>query len=172
MGAEDEATPTQSELIAAVAQLNVTVAALSHTVEQYTGLLQENTAYLKRKVRLLEQADRRRKVAIRVAFATIAADLIVTIIGLVVLHAQAETSHKIRETLRANYVTQQQQAETRFKVLCPLYSFVLSLAKPDVRASLPPDQQKIFDEEIRVFHDGYITLKCTPPLPATSSPTQ
>lgn len=164
MGSDDEVTPTQSELIAAVAQLNVTVAALGNTVSQYTGLLEENTAYLKRKVRLLERADRRRKLAIKVAFATIAADLVATAIGLVVLHLQAETNHKIRESLRVDYITQQQQAETRVKVLCPLYSFVLSLARPEVRASLPPDRQKIYDGEIKIFHDGYITLKCTPPL--------
>lgn len=124
------------------------------------------------KIAALNRADKRRKRSIRWAFATIAADLLVTSIGLFIWHAQADTNRKIQESLKATYVTQQQQAQTRSKVLCPLYAVLLSAAlDPSRTAALSPQQKATLDANVRVIRDGYATLGCPTGPSATGSAT-
>lgn len=65
---------------------------------------------------------------------------------------------------------------TQQQVLCPLYEvFGESIAAdPGQRAALSAAQQKIYDETVKIVHDGYVALDCrpaTPPLPTPSSPS-
>lgn len=92
-------------------------------------------------------------------------DVVLTIIMATVLSGQADTNRQIKESLRENYITQQQQAETRVRVLCPLYALLLTSVDPAKRAALPVDQQKVYDTTVGVIQKGYGTLGCQPPLP-------
>ncbi len=102
-------------------------------------------------------------------FATAAAlflDVILTVVLATVLNGQASTNRQIKESLRQNYATSQQQAQTREKVLCPLYTVLLtSAADPARRAGLSTAGQKQFDASVQTIKDGYATLGCQPPLP-------
>ncbi len=103
------------------------------------------------------------------SFATAAAlflDVILTVVLATVLNGQASTNRQIKESLRQNYATSQQQAQTRVKVLCPLYTVLLtSAADPARRAGLSVAGQKQFDASVQTIKDGYATLGCQPPLP-------
>lgn len=153
------------ELSGAVDQLRDVVGVLTEVVERANESAQENTEYLKLKIAALTKADDRRKRSVRWAFATIAADLLVTSIGLVIWHSQAETNRRIQESLRSTYITQQEQQATRVRVLCPLYSLMLASVDPKARAAMPPAQQKVYDHTVQVIRDGYGTLGCQPQLP-------
>lgn len=156
MSTDAELPPSQADLIAAVAELNASVAALGTLVE-------ENSDYLERKIAALNRADARRKRSIRLAFITIAADLLVTSIGLAIWHQQSDTNQRIQQSLHANYITQQQQADTRVRVLCPLYTVLLAAAKnPQPGAVGTPEQKARFDASVKVIQDGFAALGCDP----------
>lgn len=63
------------------------------------------------------------------------------------------------------YVTQQQQSQTRTRVLCPLYSLLLASFDPAQAQALTPAQRSAY----QVIHDGYTTLGCVG-VPATAPP--
>jgi hypothetical protein len=155
---EESGPTTVQELVAVVTRLDTSV----RTHNESTKL----------KLIALERADRRRRFSIRMAFATIVADLVVTSVGLAVLHNQGLANHRIQESLRQNYTTSQQQAITRTRVLCPLYQVLLASAQDPVRvAALTTQEKKTFEANVRVIRDGYVTLGCQPPLPETPPTT-
>lgn len=144
------------------------ITTLTATFETNSALTAENTEYLQRKIAALDRADRRRKRSIRWAFATIAADLMVTSVGAFIWYTQAETNRKVQASLKATYVTQQQQAQTRTRVLCPLYTVLLAASDDPARiATLTPARKAQFEANVQVIRDGYTTLGCKPDLPAT-----
>jgi hypothetical protein len=160
------------ELAATIAGLVTAIATLTATFEANSALTAENTEYLQKKIAALDKADRRRRFSIRLMFGTIAADLMVTGVGLFILHTQAVTNGRIQESLRQNYTTSQQQAITRTRVLCPLYQVLLASAQDPVRvAALTTQEKKTFEANVRVIRDGYVTLGCQPPLPETPPTT-
>lgn len=63
------------------------------------------------------------------------------------------------------YITASEQARTRVRVLCPLYSLLLASVDPAKRDALPPAQQTVYDHTVQVIQDGYRTLGCQPALP-------
>lgn len=105
----------------------------------------------------------------QLAFATAAGlvlDVILTIVLTVVLNGQADTNRNLQESLRENYVTSQEQAQTRIKVLCPLYEVMLaSTTDPTKRSSLTPAQQKQYDASVKIIKDGFVTLNCPTSTP-------
>ena len=63
------------------------------------------------------------------------------------------------------YVTASEQARTRVRVLCPLYTLLLaSTANPDPRSQSTPAARAQFKAAVKTIQDGYITLGCQPPL--------
>lgn len=111
-----------------------------------------------------ENAARRRSQ--RRTWVTVLLDVALSLVSLVLWHAQADTNHRLQESLRQNYMTQAQQAETRVRVLCPLYTLLLaSTADPTKRAALPAAQRVQYDASVKVIKDGYTALGCRPALP-------
>lgn len=154
------------ELAATIDGLVGAIAGLSTTLETNNAIVENNTAHLKTKIEALAKADARRKRAIRLAFATIAFDLVLTVVVTFLLNSQADANRKIRESLRQNYTTTQQQTVTRVRVLCPLYTVLLAAASDPSRAeTLSAAQRAAFDRNVQVIRDGYTTLGCQPPLP-------
>jgi hypothetical protein len=93
-------------------------------------------------------------------------DVALTIALATVLSGQADTNRRVRESLAQNYITAQQQAATRIKVLCPLYTVLLaSSADPARLAAMTPAQRAQLAASVKVIRDGYTTLGCLPPLP-------
>ena len=106
------------------------------------------------------KAESNRRIVI--ALGVVSTVLTATVIALVaVVIGLNHTNHRLETSLRNDYTTSQQQSVTRTRVLCPLYQFVLAQASPATRAALPPDRQKQYDAELKVFQDGYAALKCT-----------
>jgi Mn2+/Fe2+ NRAMP family transporter len=159
------------ELATTIDGLVVTINALTTALEANNNFVKENTAYLKTKIEALGRADARRKKAIRLLFVAIGFDLALTAVVGFLLHGQAVTNDRIRESLRQNYATTQQQAITRVRVLCPLYSVLLAAAADPARAqTLTAAQKATYEKNVQVIRDGYTTLGCQPELP-TVSPT-
>ena len=80
-----------------------------------------------------------------------------------VLIGQIDTNDRVRKSLAQDYVTAQQQAQTRVKVLCPLYTLLLAVASDPVRlAALPASQRARADVAIQVIRGGYTALGCKP----------
>lgn len=92
-------------------------------------------------------------------------DVTLTIILATVLNGQSNTNHRIQDSLRQNYITQQQQSDTRVRILCPLYSVLLSSASTPPNPPLSPAAQKIRNASVKTIKDGYITLGCQSALP-------
>lgn len=145
-------------------------AGLRESVEALTLALQAAEAKAAADIAAAEQkaaadVDRERRNRKRGAwyfFGALAADLVLSAvsIGLYV---------GVQDSLHQNYVTAQQQAETRSKVLCPLYQVLLTASThPTSNTPGTPEQQAQFEKAVLTIKDGYTRLGCTPKLPASS----
>jgi hypothetical protein len=93
-------------------------------------------------------------------------DFALTIALATVLSGQADTNRRVRESLAQNYTTAQQQAQTRIKVLCPLYTILLASATDPARAvAMTPAQRAQLAVSVKVVRSGYTALGCLPPMP-------
>lgn len=109
------------------------------------------------------RANRRRTVLTAVGLLL---DVALTIALATVLSGQAETNQRVRESLAQNYITSQQQAQTRVKVLCPLYTVLLaSVSDPNRATAMTPAQRAQVAAAVQVVRDGYTALGCLPALP-------
>lgn len=105
--------------------------------------------------------------SLRRAWRIVAFDVLLSLISLGLWYSQVQTNHRLQDSLHQNYITAQQQALTRVKVLCPLYTVLLAAsADPTRRAQLPPSQWPRYDAAVKTIETGYATLGCQPPLPA------
>lgn len=88
-------------------------------------------------------------------------DLTLTIVMATVLNHQADQNHKIQQALSQNYVTAQQQRQTRIDVLCPLYQlFIASVDDPHRTDGMTPDQKARSDRAAVAIHAQYARLGC------------
>jgi hypothetical protein len=121
------------------------------------GELLESVVYLNKAL------SRNRKLAAATAVGLVL-DVVLTIVLATVLSGQANTNKQIKESLRENYVTSQQQAQTRVKVLCPLYEVLLASAS--VQPPAPNSTvEKARADAIKTIKQGYVALECQPKLP-------
>jgi hypothetical protein len=118
----------------------------------------------------LEAENVARRRSQRRTWVTVILDVGLSLVSLTLWHSQSDTSRQLREanrqiqvSLQQNYVTSQQQVQTRRAVLCPLESYLLTLTKLTQRAALPADQQAQYDKAAGLFKDGYATLGCEAP---------
>lgn len=108
--------------------------------------------------------------SLRRAWKLVAFDIALSLVSLALWYSQVQTNHRLQESLHQNYVTAQQQASTRVRVLCPLYEVLLAAAAdPSRRAQLPPSQWPRFDAAVRTIRAGYAALGCQPPLPSPAA---
>lgn len=122
----------------------------------------------RKKAVLREHDDRRRKQ--RLTWAVLGFDVVASVVGLTLWLGQRAADDRIRDSLRQDYVTAQQQDATRVRVLCPLYTLLLaSVSNPTPRSPGTPAQQEQFAKAVKTIKDGYATLGCTPKL--SSFPT-
>lgn len=136
-------------------------------LEELTAGAEELTASLNdlvESVQSLEAKSRVNQRVVAVLSVLVVLKLATIIVLIVALVGLSNANHRVQESLRQNYVTAQQQVETRIKVLCPLYGALVASVNPAMRASLPPEQQKQFDANAKIIKDGYRTLGCQPPL--------
>lgn len=113
------------------------------------------------------EAERRDRRAAHLKFTVVIALLaVLSAVSLGLWYGQHQTNRRLADSLRQNYVTAQQQAQTRVAVLCPLYEVLLASVDPAKRAQLPPEQQAKYDAAVLVIRRGYTTLGCQPPLPS------
>lgn len=117
-----------------------------------------------------EKNQRRRWQRVFVVFGVI--DLVVTVGLATDFSGQAsindqlkKANEQIRESLRQNYVTAQQQQATRKELLCPLYGALLGVASSQPPTPVSPAQQKARDEAISALRKGYAKAACLPVLP-------
>lgn len=111
---------------------------------------------------LVLKAEKR---TVRRTWRVLAFDVVLSLVGLGLWYSQVQTNHRLQESLHQNYVTAQQQAETRVRVLCPLYTVLLAAATdPTPRTPGTPEQQARVARAVQTIQDGYKTLGC-PPLP-------
>lgn len=115
-----------------------------------TTQLQNAIVALTESVGLLLRRDR---VTRRLAVVAVAA--VVSVLAVVGITAKVWTT---------TYVTQKEQTQTRTRVLCPLYTLMVSSVDPAKKAALTPAQVRA----LQVIQDGYDALECksltpTPP---------
>lgn len=123
------------------------------------GGLQTSVVELTRGLR----STRRRTLFIAVS---VLLDLALTVTLATVLSGQADTNRRVRQSLAQNYVTAQQQAQTRVKVLCPLYTLLLASVNDPARATVMTAAQRAqVAVAVQVVRNGYTALGCLPPLP-------
>jgi hypothetical protein len=106
---------------------------------------------------------RSRRFGIVTAFGLVL-DVTITIILATVLNGQAAQNRKIQNSLNQDYITQQQQEQTRVKVLCPLYGLLVTGSTPPPGATSA--ELKQYTATLGIIKTGYVALGCTPPLPA------
>jgi hypothetical protein len=91
-----------------------------------------------------------------------AATIIVLIVVIVNL---AHANSRIQDSLHQNYVTAQQQAQTRVNVLCPLYGLFLGAVAHPQQPAQTETQKAQLAKDTQIIKDGYRSLGCQPPLP-------
>lgn len=107
--------------------------------------LDESVQSLERATRDLVERTGRNRRAIRVAFAGLAVDLVLTVLGVVtVVH--------VIEQGRA-------QNEDRDQ-LCALYGLILDSDTPQRRASMEGEELDRYEQAIDVITEGAVTLDC------------
>lgn len=115
----------------------------------------------------LRQERKDRKRSTRMFLIALAADIVLSLVGFGLWWGQHQANHRIEQSLRQNYVTAQQQVETRTRVLCPTETallVLLSLPRMPSAPVLSAQQQDALTRAIQAFNNGYKALKC-PPLP-------
>lgn len=111
---------------------------------------------------LKSERDKRRRSQRRTRIA-IGFDVLLTVVVATILNSQADTNRRIQESLRQNYITQAQQAQTRVRVLCPLYEVLLGVASDPARSTgMTEAQQARSAAAVKVIEEGYATLGCPP----------
>jgi len=113
------------------------------------------------------RGDLASKRSLRRTWRIVAFDVVLSLVGLALWYSQVQTNHRLEESLHQNYVTAQQQAETRVRVLCPTETallVLLSLPRPATAPALSAPQQKALTSAIQTFTSSYKSLKC-PALP-------
>jgi hypothetical protein len=91
-----------------------------------------------------------------------AATIVVLIVVVVNL---SHTNSRIQESLHLNYVTAQQQAQTRSQVLCPLYGLFLGAVETPSQPVETEQQRQQLAKDLKIIQDGYRSLGCQPALP-------
>lgn len=158
----DVRTEQIADLAATTAELRVAVGALTETVQALPPAIE----------RVGRHSDHNR-IGLWLVSAGFALDIALTITMAFVVVGLVRTNDAVRESLAQDYVTAQQQAQTRVQVLCPLYEVLLAaVANPSPEAQATPAAKAQFDLAVKTIRDGYGTLGCVPPLPpATPSGT-
>lgn len=131
----------------------------------------ETAAALIAEVGNLAGAVRRTRAVNRVLGAVLVLVLALAVTDAFLLRAQAVANQRIERSLAQNYVTAQQQVQTRTQVLCPLYGALVAIASDPTRtAGLTPAQKLRANNAIQVLRNGYTTLGCQPSLTAAVRP--
>lgn len=145
--------------------------------ETIVGLRDDLRASEERNAKALRVEKSKRRKSQWWLLTAIAVDVAITIALATILSGQASTNAhlkaataQIQESLQQNYSTAQQQAETRTRVLCPLYTVLLAATlNPSPRVADTPAQRAQFETAVGTIRAGYATLGCTPALPPASS---
>lgn len=137
-------------------------------VSDNAGSLVREVAALRAQLAVTEGRRRRGAYALWLMSAGFALDIALTITMAFVVAGLVHTNRAVQRSLAQNYVTTQQQADTRVRVLCPLYTLLLASVDPAKRGTLPAAQRLVYDHTVQVIKDGYNTLGCTPALPAVT----
>jgi hypothetical protein len=145
------------------------IAAAAGRVSDSAGSLVGEVAALRQQLAVTEERRRRGALALWLVSAGFALDIALTITMAFVVAGLVHTNRAVQQSLAQNYVTTQQQAQTRVRVLCPLYTLLLASVDPAKRTALPPTQRLVYDHTVQVIKDGYLTLGCTPALPSAVS---
>lgn len=92
--------------------------------------------------------------------------LAVLVVVLVVVIADlAYTNKRTEDSLHQNYVTAQQQAQTRVQVLCPLYGLFLGAVQNPSQPAQTSAQKAQLAKDLAIIQKGYKSLGCSPSLP-------
>lgn len=111
------------------------------------------------------RGDLASKRSLRKAWRVVAFDVVLSLVGLALWYSQVQTNHRLQDSLKQNYVTAQQQAETRVRVLCPLYTILLAAVQnPASPTPGTPEQRARVAKAAETIRKGYTTLGCTPAL--------
>lgn len=111
------------------------------------------------------RGDLASKKSLRRTWGFVLFDVALSLAGLGLVGWQFHTNSQINNSLHQNYVTAQQQAITRVRVLCPLYEILLGAASnPAPQNSATPEQKARLGQALATIKDGYKTLGCQPPL--------
>jgi hypothetical protein len=113
---------------------------------------------------LAEGVERRRKQ--RRLWVTIGLDVVLSLVSVSLFLEQRDTNHRLQDSLNQNYVTAQQQLETRQELLCPLYGTLYALAEAQpAGAPLTAAQATARDSAVETLMSGYAKAGCQPKLP-------
>ncbi len=158
----DENQPDLSVLVRTAHRVTDQIESLQRTLAEATTKSKQEIA--------AERRARRRSIWLTTGVVVI--DIALSVASLILYIGQRQTNQKLAESLRENYTTSQQQAQTRVRVLCPLYTLLLASVDTSKRNALPPTQQAVYDHTVKVIRDGYNALGCTPALSAVIPPTR
>lgn len=131
--------------------------------------LTESLRALNENMTRLEGRDKTNRRIITVLAGFVVLKLVTIIVLIVVLVDLNGANHRIRDSLRQSYVTSQQQAQTRIKVLCPLYSVLLaSIGSQPPSGNVGSALRKQYDASVKVIRDGYAALDCASSTPSAA----
>lgn len=152
---ERKPTPSIEELVEAAARV----------AGEINGLRTDLASKASRK----DMATKASKTSVRRGWLVVVVDVALSLVSLGLWYSQVETNHRLETSLHQNYATAQQQAETRTRVLCPLYTVLLAATlNPTPRVADTPAQRAQFETAVGTIRAGYTTLGCTPALPPVS----
>lgn len=146
-----------------------TVVEAAGRVSDSAGFLVEELKALRTQLAVTEQRRRRGAFALVVVSMGFALDIALTVTMTLVVIGLVHTNHSVQQSLAQNYVTASQQAQTRVRVLCPLYEVLLAAsAVPPPPSQATAASRDQYAKAVKTIRDGYTTLGCQPPLPPSS----
>jgi hypothetical protein len=135
-------------------------------VSDSAGSLVGEVAALREQLAVTEGRRRRGAYALWLVSAGFALDIALTITMAFVVAGLVHTNQAVQQSLAQDYVTAQEQAETRVRVLCPLYEVLLAAtASPSPQSQTTPAARAQYLAAVKTIKDGYTALGCRPALP-------
>lgn len=148
------------------------LASLQRELHEATQRANEDIDAAKKKAAADVAAERRDRRYANYKFALVVVlDIVLSLVSISLYYSQVQTNNRLQTSLRQNYLTSQQQAEIRTKVLCPLYTVLLTAASsPNPEVTQTPVEKARIATALATIQAGYVTLRCTPALPKLPSP--
>lgn len=127
------------------------------TLAQTAQDLRDEVAGLHDAMNVLVRRSRRLRRMVIVTVISLTLDAALTVATGVVVHSLQRQGDQIQ-------AQQAQTTATRHKVLCPLYTLLITAtADPSRRSQLAPDKRPAYDQAVMVIRQGADALNCASP---------